>query len=118
MIKSLKLNGIFLSLIILLMSCTPAIKPTKDLRKKEVEKTHSLNLDVYKPEFVFPGTTVLVNSTNPKSPYIVEIDMEGKVLWYYQIPKSILKGCEISKGPDIEWLPDENHFLFVLHTNQ
>lgn len=117
MLKSIKVKGIFfliLSFIIIFISCAPAVKPTGEAHQKEVGKTYALSLDVYKPEFVFPGTTVLVNSPNPKNPYIVEIDMKGKVVWYYEIPKSTLRGCEISKGPDIEWLPSDDHFLFVL----
>lgn len=117
MLKSIKVKGIFfliLSFIIIFISCAPAVKPTGEAHQKEVGKTYALSLDVYKPEFVFPGTTVLVNSPNPKNPYIVEIDMKGKVVWHYEIPKSTLRGCEISKGPDIEWLPSDDHFLFVL----
>jgi len=117
MVWSHKIKGLFfliVSFIVIFISCTPALKSTQDPRQNEVENAYTLILDVYKPEFTFNGTTVLVNSTNPKEPYIVEIDMKGQVRWYYEIPKSILKGCDISRGADIEWLPLDDHFLFVL----
>jgi hypothetical protein len=73
-----------------------------------------LLVGIYKPDLVYEGHTLVLDSADPKKPIIVEIDMKGKIVWYYVIPKPLLVGCDISKGPDIEWIPDSNNILFIL----
>ena len=73
-----------------------------------------LVLDVYKPDKVFAGTTVFVDTIDPTRPVIKEIDMQGRIVWEYVIPTKIVSGGWPSRAADVEWLPQKDHFLFVM----
>ena len=46
-------------------------------------------IDVYRPTSTFTGTTLFADNTNRKSPKIVEVDMQGNILWSYSPPNSL-----------------------------
>jgi hypothetical protein len=67
-------------------------------------------IDVLKPEKVYPGTTIFGDSTDAEYPEIVEVDMNGKIIWQYRLPDEIKK-CRGSGGMDVEWVPETDTFL-------
>ena len=87
---------------------------TGSMKNSNLGNPSNYLLDINKSNLSNTGRTILLDSADPNNPSIVEIDMEGKIIWFYAILKSILKGCDLSKGPDIEWLPGNNNILFVL----
>ena len=71
-------------------------------------------VEVYKPDKVYPGTTIFGDTINPKKPLIVEIDMAGKIRWSYKIPSSIIRKGDAARGMDVEWIPKSNNILYTL----
>ena len=66
-------------------------------------------VDVYKPDKVYPGTTIFGDESDLRRPRIVEVDMNGKVVWSYDIPSSLGRG----RATDVEWIPASDHILFT-----
>lgn len=64
-----------------------------------------------KPERIQAGKFALIE---PESRRIVEFDLNGKQTWAYTIPYSMIGSGDLSHGADIEWLPEKDHFLFVV----
>lgn len=77
-----------------------------------------IKIDVHKPDQVFAGTTAFIDTTSPSFPRIVEIDMEGNLVWDYLIKPEIFGGAAVPesavKGMDLEWIPRSDSFLFVV----
>ncbi|MAI10827.1 MAG: hypothetical protein CBD27_12405 [Rhodospirillaceae bacterium TMED167] len=51
---------------------------------------------------------------DPKEGTIYEVNLDGLVTWKYQIPSKIRDKGDMRKGADIEWLDEQDHFLFVV----
>jgi hypothetical protein len=95
-------------------SCAPAKKPVS---KADIcpESASEYSIDIYHRDLAFNGTTAFVETKNEAKPHIIEIDMNGKVIWDYKIPSKIVGGPRhAGLGADIEWLPEKDHFLFVM----
>ena len=45
---------------------------------------------------------------------IYEVNLDGLVTWKYRIPSKIQDKGDMRKGADIEWLDEQDHFLFVV----
>jgi hypothetical protein len=45
-----------------------------------------LVVEVYVPDKVYPGTTLLGEAHDPDNPRIIEVSMTGEILWEYKIP--------------------------------
>ncbi|MCP4589252.1 MAG: PQQ-binding-like beta-propeller repeat protein [bacterium] len=84
-----------------------------DSATSEVQKG-DLYVDVHDPQQVCAGTTLLPDLHNPEQPRIIEIDMEGELVWEYVIPDNLRQFT--NPGLDVELLPDD-HILFVLPRN-
>jgi len=69
------------------------------------------SVDIYKPDKVCSGTTLLSDNHNLKQPRIIEVNMAGEVIWQYRIPMELRRYT--NPGFDSERLPN-NHILFVL----
>jgi len=65
----------------------------------------------YVPSKTCNGTTLLADNHRRERPSIIEIDMQGRVIWEYAIPPSL--GEYTNPGFDVELLPN-NNVLFVL----
>jgi len=70
-----------------------------------------MEVDVYKSEKAWAGTTLLVDNHNQQQPRIIEVNMLGEIIWQYQVPQGLSQYT--NPGFDVEWLPDDN-ILFVL----
>lgn len=67
-------------------------------------------VDIWQKDKAFNGTTLFA-VVHPNNPRIVEVDMQGKVVWEYLLPDSLKKYT--NPGLDVELLPN-NNILFVL----
>ncbi len=68
-------------------------------------------VDVYQPDKVWPGTTLLPDNHNPDKPRIIEVNMLGEIVWEYLVPPDLKRYT--NPGFDVELLPN-GHVLYVL----
>jgi hypothetical protein len=73
-----------------------------------------ISVDVYRPDMVWAGTTLLADKHNPKNIRIIEVNMLGEIVWEYLVPENLKEYT--NPGFDVEWLPN-NNILFVLPRN-
>lgn len=73
-----------------------------------------LQVDVYQPDAVWPGTTLLADNHNRDRPRIIEVNMLGEIIWEYAVPQGLRQFT--NPGFDTELLPN-NNVLFVLPLN-
>ncbi len=71
-------------------------------------------VDLYDPEKTCDGTTFLPDLHDTQNPRIIEVNMQGDVVWEYAIPDHLKQYHE--PGLDVEVLPSGN-ILFVLPRN-
>jgi len=81
------------------------------------EPTHIPNTDpnlvvsVYDEEKAYKGTTLFTDTHDPSKIRALEIDMEGEIVWEFEIPQEWLKGSLV--GFDAELLENGN-ILFII----
>ncbi len=68
-------------------------------------------VDVYHPDKAWQGTTLLADNHRPDRPRIIEVNMQGRIVWEYDLPEHLKKYT--NPGFDVERLPN-NNILFVL----
>lgn len=71
----------------------------------------NLVVSAYDPDRAYDGTTLLTDSHDATNLRIVEVNMDGEVVWEYAVPRSLVKGQPV--GFDAERLANGN-VLFVL----
>lgn len=71
-------------------------------------------IDVHARGKAFQGTTLFAETIDPLHPKIVEVDMEGRVVWQYVVPPHIVRGGRPGQAMDVEWIPATDHILFVM----
>ncbi|MFQ5489351.1 MAG: aryl-sulfate sulfotransferase [Phycisphaerae bacterium] len=71
-------------------------------------------VDLYDPEQTCEGTTFMPDLHDPQNPRIIEVDMQGQVVWEYVIPDDLKQYRD--PGMDVEVLED-NRVLLVLPRN-
>lgn len=62
---------------------------------------------------VYPASVIFADTRNSANPRLLEISTEGKIVWEYVIPSSIVSGSQPRSGLDVEWLLNGN-ILFVM----
>jgi hypothetical protein len=85
--------------------------PSNSNTTKTSAGTSIYQVDVYDQKKAYRGTTLFSDTHNSTSPKIVEVDMNGNVVWEYTIPRHLIKGATV--GPDVELLQNKN-ILFVM----
>lgn len=68
-------------------------------------------VDIYVADSAFEGTTLLGDNHRRNRPRIIEIDMQGRIVWEYELPPDMQ--AYTNPGFDVERLPG-NTVLFVL----
>ncbi|MBU1124836.1 MAG: aryl-sulfate sulfotransferase [Candidatus Omnitrophica bacterium] len=63
-------------------------------------------VDIYNPSEAFNGTTLVTDNYSAKSPRVIEVDMNGKIVWEYILPPDLRRYT--NPGFDIELLPNNN----------
>lgn len=74
-----------------------------------------LFVDINDTDRAYQGTTLFSDLGTPKGPRIVEVDMEGLVVWEYLVPEELHE--YVNPGFDVEYIPTADHILFVLPRN-
>ncbi len=74
-----------------------------------------LVVDVYDRERAFNGTTIFRIGSRPEGESIIEVDMQGRVVWNYPIPLELYRGNTHRSNHlmDIELLANDN-VMFVI----
>ncbi len=67
----------------------------------------TFDIKEYSQSRAYNGTTVFSLNTNPRKPKVVEVDMQGNVVWQYQIPSSFMNNNK-SLLMDVERLENGN----------
>ena len=68
-------------------------------------------VDIYNSEMTWTGTTLLADYHNHERPRIIEVNMQGEIVWEYLVPENLRKYR--NPGFDVELLSN-NNLLFVL----
>jgi outer membrane protein assembly factor BamB len=68
-------------------------------------------VDVYKLDKACNGNTLFADIHRPQRPRIIEVNMQGQIIWEYVLPQNLRQYT--NPGFDVEWLPN-NNVLFVL----
>jgi hypothetical protein len=93
---------VILSLIICLLIVIPV---SASVVPKGVPDS-DFSVDIYKPDKVWPGTTLFPDYHNPAKPRIVEVNMLGEVVWEYDVSTDLDQYS--LAGEDVELLPNGN----------
>ena len=97
------------------MPSTPTAAPTDTATPlppmPRGEADSAIEVTVYDPERVWPGTTLLSDHHDVDNPRIIEVNMFGEVIWQYVLPEDFKQYT--NPGPDVEMLSNGN-ILFVL----
>ncbi len=70
-------------------------------------------IDVHKPDKAYGGTTIFGDNSDRKNPVLVEVDMNGRVVWSYDIQTDRRDRGRGDGGMDVEWIPGSDHILFT-----
>jgi hypothetical protein len=103
---------ILCSLLVFLVGCGGA--PATESPTATEEKPGQIYVDVYDPEKACDGTTLFADLHDPQIPRIVEVNMQGEIVWEYVIPENLRRYQE--PGLDVKLLSNGN-ILFVLPLN-
>ncbi len=78
--------------------------------KKQQKNDTKWTVDIWKKGKACNGTTLFADKISQDNPGIVEVDMEGKIIWEYRLPDELKE--YIVPGMDVKRLPNGNT-LFV-----
>ena len=78
---------------------------------KTVKAGEDICVDVYNPEKAYNGTTLLPDNHVPASPRVIEVDMEGNIIWSYVLPESLRRYT--NPGFDVEYIPGGSILLVL-----
>ncbi|MBW1780939.1 MAG: aryl-sulfate sulfotransferase [Deltaproteobacteria bacterium] len=96
-------------LFVMLMGCAGSM-PTATLYQTP-QSEHDIYVDVYDAGKAYNGTTLLSDNHVKDRPRIIEVDMNGKIVWEYVLPPYLREYN--NPGFDVERLANGN-ILFVL----
>ncbi len=85
---------------------------TTDTDEEDVIQPGEIYVDIYDPQKACDGTTMFADLHDMENPRIIEVDMQGNIVWEYKVPDDLKKFH--SPGMDVEYLTDDDHILFVL----
>ena len=72
-------------------------------------------IDNFAPDCVFAGTTLFADNTDESNPRIVEVDMQGRIVWEYKLSSEFSgSGRRKLNIMDVDRQPNGNT-IFVLH---
>ena len=68
-------------------------------------------VDIYQPDKVWPGTTLFADYHTPNKARVVEVNMQGEIVWQYVLPGDLQQFT--SPGFDVELLPNTNILMLL-----
>jgi len=71
-------------------------------------------VDVYESDRVFPGTTLFTDNHDPENMRVVEVDMDGNIIWEFKVPQTWL--IQPVVGFDAELLENGNILIVLSNT--
>jgi len=83
----------------------------KAYKYAEPQADPDITVAKYVPSKACNGATLLADNHRRNRPSIIEIDMQGRIIWEYVLPPEL--GAYTNPGFDVELLPN-NNILFVL----
>jgi len=87
-------------------------KSTEPKDENQELQQGEIYVDIYDADQACDGTTLFADLHDMQNPRIIEVDMEGNIIWEYVIPDNIKQ--HHSPGMDVEYLANTDHLLFVL----
>jgi len=109
--KHFRFSFVAILLVLIIFSGCRSVIIGKAYRYEEPQADPDITVARYVPSKACNGTTLLADNHRRNRPSIIEIDMQGRVIWEYVLPTS-LQGYT-NPGFDVELLPN-NNVLFVL----
>ncbi len=74
-------------------------------------------VEVYNTDKVYGGTTIFGDTSDPRNPMLVEVDLAGKVVWSYELPESLRDQGRAGGGMDVEWVPKSDTILIGIRNS-
>lgn len=112
-----KSNTFLISCIVLasviIIGCSATVG-NKAFTYKEPVTDPDIYVDIYNPDKAWQGTTLLADNHRLEQSRIIELNMQGQIVWEYDLPGYLQKYT--NPGFDVESLPN-NNILFVLPLN-
>ena len=100
-------GSIIISLLILGGDCHESTSPEEE---NEV-RAGDYYVDIYDEDRAFEGTTLFTDSHDENNLKVVEVDMQGDILWEYDVPQTWVVGQPV--GFEAERLPNGNILLVL-----
>jgi hypothetical protein len=66
------------------------------------DQTHAFVVDMYDPQKAYNGTILIPDNYDKDHPRIIEVDMEGEIIWEYAVPDNLKQNT--NPGFDVERL--------------
>jgi hypothetical protein len=98
-------------LVALILSGCGATLGNRAFTFKEPVTDPDIYVDLYHPDKAWPGTTLLADNHRLDRSRIIEVNMQGRIVWEYPLPEYLKPYT--NPGFDVERLPN-NNTLFVL----
>lgn len=98
---------------VIVIGCSATVG-NKAFTYKEPVADPDFYVDIYNPDKAWQGTTLLADNHRLERSRIIEVNMQGHIVWEYDIPGYLQKYT--NPGFDVESLPN-NNILFVLPLN-
>src|SRR4030043_1219535 len=112
-----KSNTFLISCIVLasviIIGCSATVG-NKAFTYKEPVTDPDIYVDIDNPDKAWQGTTLLADNHRLEQSRIIELNMQGQIVWEYDLPGYLQKYT--NPGFDVESLPN-NNILFVLPLN-
>lgn len=109
-----KLISLFCGLVLFLIGCLGSSGREGPLLVGELPASASIMeveqgeiyVDIYSPEKTCKGTTILTDGHDPQNPRIIEVNMQGEIVWEYVLPENLKRYTQ--PGFDAEVLSNDN----------
>jgi hypothetical protein len=96
--------------MIIVIGCISTLE-NKTFTYKEPATDPDIYVDIHNPNKAWQGTTLLTDNHRPERPRIIEVNMQGRIVWEYDLPGNLKRYT--NPGFDVKRLPNGN-ILFVL----
>tara|TARA_B100001971_G_C18179394_1_gene531867 strand:+ start:189 stop:1226 length:1038 start_codon:yes stop_codon:yes gene_type:complete len=108
--KNIFAISVIILALVVVVGCIGTVGGKATIYKEPVTDS-DIQVNIYKPDKTWQGTTLLADNHRQERSRIIEVDMKGQIVWKYELPRHLKEYT--NPGFDVEWLPD-NNILFVL----
>lgn len=96
--------------VVIVSGCSATLE-NRAFTYKDPVADSDIHVDIYNPDKAWKGTTLLADNHRQNRSRIIEVNMQGRIVWEYLLPEYLKKYT--NPGFDVERLPN-NNILFVL----